>query len=107
MLINAKSYSSLISNFIFGIKNLCFLCTFYSIFSKLNTSTNSSSVISGKNIYPLTLQYFCISIYAISALLYRSFLSLPEMPGKMLSSKNSNIKSGLKNQPTPTLDKEP
>ena len=29
------------------------------------------------------------------------------MPGKMLSSKNSNIKSGLKNQPTPTLDKEP
>ena len=25
----------------------------------------------------------------------------------MLSSKNSNIKSGLKNQPTPTLDKEP
>ena len=29
------------------------------------------------------------------------------MPGKMLSSKNSNIKSGLKNQPTPTLDEEP
>jgi len=29
------------------------------------------------------------------------------MPGKMLSSKNSNIKSELKNQPTPTLDKEP
>ena len=29
------------------------------------------------------------------------------MPGKMLSSKNSNIKSGLKNQPTPTLDIEP
>ena len=29
------------------------------------------------------------------------------MPGKMLSSKNLNIKSGLKNQPTPTLDKEP
>ena len=25
----------------------------------------------------------------------------------MVSSKNSNIKSGLKNQPTPTLDKEP
>ena len=29
------------------------------------------------------------------------------MPGKMLSSKNLNIKSGLKNQPIPTLDKEP
>ena len=29
------------------------------------------------------------------------------LPGKMVSSKNSNIKSGLKNQPTPTLDKEP
>ena len=29
------------------------------------------------------------------------------LPDKILSSKNSNIKSGLKNQPTPTLDIEP